>query len=122
MTTFFQELPGEIFDSARVDGSNNLQLYWHIAMPMAQPALASSTIYLFLGFWNEFSLAMIAIKSSRFMSIPLAMASLAYGRADVVPWGLLATAIVVSSIPVTIMFLIFQKQLVRGLAEGALKG
>jgi ABC-type glycerol-3-phosphate transport system permease component len=122
LTTFFQELPSEVLDSARVDGCNNLRLYWNIMMPMAQPALASSIIYLFLNFWNEFSLAMIAVKDSELMNIPLAMASLAYGRSDVVPWPLLATGIVVSSIPVSIIFLIFQGQLVRGLADGAVKG
>jgi ABC-type glycerol-3-phosphate transport system permease component len=122
LTTFLRELPKEIFDSARVDGCGNFNLFRYIAMPMAQPAVASCIIFLFLGLWNEFPLALIAISDPKLMNVSVALASLAQGRADAVPWPLLATAIVLGSIPVTVVFVLFQGQLVQGLSEGAVKG
>jgi ABC-type glycerol-3-phosphate transport system permease component len=122
LTTFLRELPKEIFDSARVDGCGNFSLFRYIAMPMAQPAVASCVIFLFLGLWNEFPLALIAISDPQLMNVPVALASLAQGRADAVPWPLLATAIVIGSVPVTVVFVLFQGRLVQGLSEGAVKG
>jgi ABC-type glycerol-3-phosphate transport system permease component len=122
LTTFFRGLPKEVLDRARLDGCGNFQLFRYIVMPMSTPAVATCIILLFLTVWNEFPLAVITLQAPDLWNIPVALSTVQGGRAEQVPWQLIAAAIVIGSIPITAVFLLFQRRLVAGLTEGAVKG
>jgi ABC-type glycerol-3-phosphate transport system permease component len=121
MTTYFRGLPREVLESARQDGANNVQLFQFIALPMARPALATSVILQFLSIWNEYPLALVAIQNPQLWNLSLALSSIQQGRSAQVPWELIGAAIVIASIPVTLVFIAFQRQVVEGLIEGSVK-
>lgn len=122
LVTYFRGLPGEVFESARLDGANNIQVFRHVALPMAWPAVATSVILLFLTVWNEYPLALVGVgNNAQLWNVPLAMASLQAGFTAEIPWTTMAATIVATSVPVTVVFVVFQRRLVSGL-EGSVRG
>jgi len=122
LTVFFRDLPPEVLDRARLDGCGNFALFRHIVMPMSIPALSTCVILVFLAVWNELPMALVTLQSNSLWNIPLALSTIEGGRAEQVPWQMIAAAIVIGSVPITAVFLLLQKRLVAGLAEGAVKG
>ena len=122
LTVFFRDLPQEVLARARLDGCGNFRLFRYIVMPMSIPALSTCVIIMFLAVWNELPMALITLQKNSLWNIPIALSTIEGGRAQEVPWQMIAAAIVIGSIPITIVFLLLQKRLVAGLTEGAVKG
>jgi ABC-type glycerol-3-phosphate transport system permease component len=120
MKGFFEELPRELEEAARIDGANDLRIFWQIMLPLTRPALATISIFLFLQNWNEFLFALTFITESAMRTLPTGIYSLLsnefYGN-----YGLLAAALVLFSLPVLVLYFIFQQQFIEGLTAGALK-
>ena len=120
MKAFFEELPRELEEAARIDGAHDFRIFWQIMLPLTRPALATISIFLFLQNWNEFLFALTFITDSAMRTLPTGIYALLsnefYGN-----YGLLAAALVLFSLPVLILYFIFQQQFIEGLTAGALK-
>jgi ABC-type glycerol-3-phosphate transport system permease component len=120
MKAFFEELPRELEEAARIDGANDFRIFWQIMLPLTRPALATISIFLFLQNWNEFMFALTFITDSSMRTLPTGIYALIssefYGN-----YPLLAAALVLFSVPVLVLYFIFQQQFIEGLTAGALK-
>jgi raffinose/stachyose/melibiose transport system permease protein len=120
MKGFFEELPRELEEAARIDGAGDFRIFWQIMLPLTRPALATISIFLFLQNWNEFLFALTFITDNAMRTLPtgiyVLISSEFYGN-----YGLLAAALVLFSLPVLVLYFIFQQQFIEGLTAGALK-
>lgn len=116
---FMLSIPQSIDESARIDGCNDWQLFTKITLPLIKPAIATLVILDFLSTWNEYFLSTIFITDDRLRSVPSGLASF-FGEAGA-DYPLLCAAIIISIIPVLIVYLLFQRYFVEGTA-GAVKG
>lgn len=117
---FFEELPQELFEAALLDGATAWQAFRFIAVPLARPALATVTIFTFLGAWDEFTWALTVLNEPDLYTLPVALRF--FQRAHGTEWGLVFAASTIAVIPVMIVFLMFQRHFVSGLMLGGTKG
>lgn len=117
---FFKSLPDELGDAGRIDGCNPLQIYWHIYLPLAQPALVTLGIFAFMYHWNEFLLPLIYLNTQTQFTLPLMLASFQNGYTT--EWALLMAAATIALIPVIIVYIFGQRYFVQGIALTGLKG
>ncbi|NJO41889.1 MAG: carbohydrate ABC transporter permease [Cyanobacteria bacterium RU_5_0] len=122
MRTFFQQLPRDLEDSAKVDGYSTWQMLLQILLPMTIPALATTGILTFIAAWNEFLFALTFITRESMKTIPVAVAQLSGSSIFEIPYGAQAAATVIGTIPLVILVLLFQRRIVQGLTSGAVKG
>ncbi len=117
---FFQAIPMELEQAMQVDGAGAFTRYWRLILPLAKPALATATIFTFLGSWDEFAWALTIINTPSKRTLPLAIA-LFQGQNSTL-WGLVFAASIIAVVPVIVVFLLFQRYFVQGLTAGAVKG
>ncbi|MBW4650359.1 MAG: carbohydrate ABC transporter permease [Kastovskya adunca ATA6-11-RM4] len=122
MRSFFQQLPKDLEDSARVDGYNTVQMLLRIVLPMTLPALVTTGILTFIAAWNEFIFALTFITRESMKTIPVATAQLSGASVFEIPYGPIAAATVVGTLPLVVLVLLFQRKIVQGLTAGAVKG
>lgn len=117
---FFEEIPQELFDAAAIDGSGPLRTFVSIALPLARPALAAAVIFSFSGNWDEFVWALTSTNDPSLYTLPVALQQfyVAHGTTN---WGVVFAGSVIAALPVIVIFLVFQRYFVSGVA-GALKG
>ena len=120
MRQFFETLPRDLFDAARVDGMNEFGLFWYIGLPLVRPALAALGIFAFIGNWNAFLWPLIISKSAEMRTVPVGVA-LFSGEAGTA-WNLIMATNAMAIIPVLIVFFIFQKQIIEGVVLTGTKG
>lgn len=120
MAAFFESIPVELEDAARIDGCNRLQTLWKIIMPISAPGLVSTGLFVFLTAWDEFFFALILTSTVSAKTVPVAIAEFT-GR-YVVDVGGMMTGGVLAAIPPVLLSLIFQRYIVSGLTAGAVKG
>lgn len=120
LRNFFQSVPGEIKDAARIDGAGHLQMFMRIMLPLARPSLATIAIFYFMWIWNEFIYPLVYMQSQEKYTIPLGV--LFFNGKYTIDWGLQMAALTVATIPPLIVYYLFQKQFIRGILAGALKG
>lgn len=120
LKTFFDEIPKEIEESAKVDGCSTIGIWWHIAMPLAKPAIAVIVIFNTLAVWNEYILAMIILQDKS--KIPLQRGLMIFQGAHFTEYSLLMAGITISVIPIIAMYLFMQKYIIEGITAGAVKG
>jgi ABC-type glycerol-3-phosphate transport system permease component len=118
---FFEGIPKEIKESAKIDGATDFVMFLKIILPLSKPAIATCLIFLFLEIWNEFLYALIFLQKSNLQTIPIAIAKIGSGRFHI-PLGTYAASIMITTIPVIIIFLVFQKWFIKGITQGAIKG
>ncbi|MHB0856400.1 MAG: carbohydrate ABC transporter permease [Anaerolineae bacterium] len=119
LTNFFKGVPQALLDQAKIDGASHWSVYSRIMMPLARPAIATVGIFLFLGNWNELIIALTMIQNDMRKTVPLGLVNfVGQYRID---YGQLAAALAWATLPVLIVYVIFQRQFVRGLTAGALK-
>lgn len=116
---FFLGIPKELEDAARIDGAGIFTIFRQIALPLVQPAMASLAIFTFLRSWNEFTWPLIVISKNDMMTLPVALAR--FLSAYRVEYGVVMSAAAFSAIPLIIVFFIFQRQIVQGIALTGLK-
>ena len=117
---FFAAIPPELEQAMEVDGANAWTRYWRLILPLSKPALATATIFTFLGSWDEFAWALTIINTPGNRTLPLAIA-LFQGQNSTL-WGLVFAASAIAIVPVIVVFLVFQRYFVQGLTSGAVKG
>lgn len=117
---FFDGIPKELEESAKVDGCGRLGVFWHIMLPLARPALGVVALLTSLSAWNEFLLAYLVF--SRHELMPLQRGLLAFHGAHLTEYPLLMAGMVISIVPIVIIYLIMQRNIIRGITAGALKG
>jgi len=120
LKTFFDDLPKELEDSARIDGCGRLRVYWHIALPLARPAIAVLAIFNILAVWNEYLLAMLVLSDKHLM--PLQRGLMVFQGAHITQYPLLMAGIVITILPVLVVYLMLQKHIIKGITAGAVKG
>ena len=122
MRSFFQQLPKDLEDAARVDGHNTGRMLLEIVLPMTIPALVTTGILTFISAWNEFIFALTFITREDMKTVPVAGAQLGGASPFEVPYGPIAAATVLGTIPLVLLVLFFQRRIVQGLTAGAVKG
>lgn len=122
LTTFMRELPKELEEAAIVDGAKPFTIVTKVFMPLLGPALATTGLLAFIAAWNEFLFALTFTLSSEMRTVPVAIALISGASAYELPWGNIMAASVIVTVPLIILVLIFQRQIVSGLTAGAVKG
>jgi multiple sugar transport system permease protein len=119
LRAFFERIPVELDEAMLIDGAGAWRRYWNLAIPLAKPALATCGIFTFLGSWDEFVWALTVINdvASRTLPIGIALFRGQHGTS----WGLVFAASVIAVVPVIVVYVAFQRQLVSGLTSGAIK-
>jgi len=121
MRQFMQSVPNELLDAGRIDGLGEFGLYWRVALPLVRPALAALCILTFLGNWNAFLWPLIVIQDPLMRTLPVGLSQFSYGEAGS-RWELIMTGASIATLPVLIVFAVFQRQIIRGIALTGLKG
>jgi multiple sugar transport system permease protein len=116
LTSFFREIPDDIFDAARLDGCTPWQIFLRVYLPLSWPALATCAILVFIFCWNELLFALSFISTPERRTIPPAIALFAGEHVE--PWGQIAAASVVATVPLAALTFLFQKRIVAGLTAG----
>lgn len=121
LTSFIQQLPLEVEESAYIDGANLFQRMFRIVLPMAKPAFATTSIFVFLWSYNDLFLQMIVIKDTEKMPISVILREISslHGGTD---FGLMSSSVTLIIIPILIVYFILQKNIIAGLTAGAIKG
>ncbi len=119
MKTFFDDIPAEVEEAARLDGCSEWLMFSRVSLPMALPGLVTAAIFIFIFSWNELLFAMI-LSAGKFSTLPAMIPSLAMHTGTM--WGEVAAAAVVQTIPVIVFTFVAQRHLIRGLTFGAVKG
>ncbi len=122
LTTFFRSIPLDIEEAAKVDGFGRLQILRRIVLPLAAPALATTAILVFIFAWNEFLFALSFMTNDRMKTVTAGIATLSGTTMHELPWGPISAAVVVSTLPLILLVLIFQRRIIHGLTAGASKG
>jgi len=120
-TTFVKSLPRELDEAAEIDGCNGISAFWKVIFPALKPATASFVILNGFGVWNNYAQAVFFLQSRNKQNIPQAL-SVFFQQFGGSKWHLVATTAAIAIVPVVMIFLIFQKQFVQGLTDGAVKG
>ena len=120
MRQFMGTMPDDLIDAARVDGKGELRIFFIVVLPLVTPALAILAIFNFIGNWNAFLWPLIAVTTPRMFTLPVGLANFS-GEAGS-NWQAIMTGATVSMLPLVVVFLIFQKQIVKGIAMTGLKG
>jgi multiple sugar transport system permease protein len=118
---FFLTIPPELTDAARVDGANELQIYWRIVLPLARPALASLAILAFVWSWNDYETPLVMLTTESRFTIPLGLTSY-IDESGGFSAALIMAGAVSSVVPIFVVFLILQRQFIQALARSGLKG
>ncbi len=118
---FFESVPRDLEDAAKIDGAGYFLIYWRIILPLAQPALAALAILTFNTQWNNFFGPLIFISSPDNMTLPLGLTFLS-GQNGATSSGIIMAGVTMAMLPVLIMFLIFQKQLIQGISFTGVTG
>ena len=118
---WFNTIPRDLEDAARLDGCSPWQIFWNVFLPLSTPALAALSIFVFITSWNSFMWPLISTYSESMRTLPVGLAALKAGFTDNTDWPLLMAASAISILPVLAVFLIGQKQFMRGLLSGSLK-
>ncbi len=116
---FFLTLPKELEDASVIDGSSRFRTYLQIIVPLSRPAFAALGIFSFLESWNNFMWPLIVITKTRLMTIPLGLAM--FIQPERVFWNLMMAAVMVSIVPMVIVFLLGQRQFIQGITLSGLK-
>jgi multiple sugar transport system permease protein/raffinose/stachyose/melibiose transport system permease protein len=120
LKTFFDKMPGELEDAARIDGCSKLGIWWHVALPLAKPVLAVVVVFNALNVWNEYILALIIFDSRKFM--PLQVALQTFRGEFVTNYPLLMAGLTITALPIILVYLLMQKYIVKGVTSGAVFG
>lgn len=119
LTNFFRNVPDEIYRAARVDGCTRFQAFYKVILPLSAPGLFATAILVFIYAWNEFLFALTFTSTTASRTIPVEIAQ--FPGLHEVPWGDIAAATIVVTLPLVAVALLFQRRIVEGLTAGAVK-
>jgi multiple sugar transport system permease protein len=120
MKQFFETVPDDFLEAARIDGLNEFQIWWKVAMPLVTPALSALAIFTFLGNWTAFFWPLIVTNSRELYTLPVGLSSFAVEQS--IQWEMIMTGSALATIPTLLVFLFLQRYIVRGVMLAGLKG
>ncbi len=120
MRQSFLTLPNELRDAAALDGYGHWRFLWRVAVPLARPAVAALTVFAFLAAWNQYLWPLLITKDEKLRTVQIGLNQLKQSSIDQL--NIVFAGAIIAVIPLVILLLFFQKQLVRGLTAGAVKG
>ena len=118
--TFFDKMPRELEDAARIDGCTKFGIWWNVALPLAKPVLAVVVVFNALNVWNEYLLALLIFDSRSLM--PLQVALMTFQGEYITRYHLLMAGLTITAIPIIIVYCLMQKYIVKGVTQGAIVG
>ncbi|MFC4600693.1 carbohydrate ABC transporter permease [Cohnella hongkongensis] len=116
---FIEAIPSELIEAARMDGASEFRTFWSLVIPQIKPALSALAIFSFMAAWNNYLWPLIILNEESKMTVPLALVF--FNGQNVVNYNVVMSAAVLIMIPVVIIFLIFQKQFIKGLTMTGFK-
>ena len=119
MTQFFARVPSEYQEAARIDGAGRWRVFWSIMLPLARPAMASLAIFTFVLTWNDYLWPLVVSTEREMFTVTTGLASLQSNFAAAEEVGSLMARGLVGSLPLIVLFLVFQRQLIRGITLGS---
>jgi trehalose/maltose transport system permease protein len=122
LTTFIRQVPVELEEAARVDGIGLGTMLWRVFLPLCWPGVVTTALLTFIAAWNEFLFALTFTLTNDQRTVPVAIALLSGGSQHELPWGNIMAASVMVTLPLVGLLLVFQRRIVSGLTEGAVKG
>jgi ABC-type glycerol-3-phosphate transport system permease component len=120
MRQFFATVPDDLIAAARLDGLNEFQIWWQVALPLVTPALSALAIFVFLGNWTAFLWPLIVTSSKSLYTIPVGLA--AFSGEFQTEWEMVMTGASVATLPVLLVFILLQKYIINGVMLAGLKG
>jgi multiple sugar transport system permease protein len=120
LTSFFNTVPAELREAARVDGASEWTVYWRIFIPIGRPAFVALLVLEFTWIWNDLLWGLVLVQSND--KRPVTVGILNFQGEHTVAWPLIAAGAVVAALPTVMVFLLFQKHFIRGMTMGAVKG
>jgi len=120
MKGFFDTIPIELGEAALIDGATPTQAFLRVVLPLARPVLSITALFGFLAGWNEYIMAQTILSSSQAYTVPVGLFIIQSDKST--PWGYFAAGSLIVSIPVLVLFLALQRNLISGLASGGVKG
>jgi arabinogalactan oligomer/maltooligosaccharide transport system permease protein len=121
MKGFFDTIPQELDESARVDGATPAQIFWGVVLPLAAPVLVVVALISFVFTFNEYVIASAILQTNDHFTMPVGMRGFIDGQYNQA-WGPFAAGALMAAIPVTLLFLFLQRWIVSGLTAGSVKG
>ncbi|MFV0251757.1 MAG: carbohydrate ABC transporter permease [Beutenbergiaceae bacterium] len=117
---FFDQVPIELEDAARIDGAGRFRIFWSVVLPLSRPILASVAIFVFIGAWNNFLWPFIVINDTALMTLPTGLETVisAYG----IQYAQTMAQAVLAALPLILVFLVFQRQIIKGVATSGFGG
>lgn len=119
LKVYLDALPEELFDAARIDGAGDGRMFLAVALPLLRPGLATVAIFSALACWNEFLLALLYIQNDELKTIPTGL--LAFSSRYVTDYSLLFSALSIVTIPMVVIYVVFNRQIVEGITAGSVK-
>ncbi|MEV8252688.1 carbohydrate ABC transporter permease [Rhodoglobus sp. NPDC076762] len=119
LKVYLDAVPQELFEAARIDGASDVRVFGSIALPLLRPGLATVAIFSALSSWNEFLLALLYIQDDALKTIPTGL--LAFSSRYVTDYGLLFSALSIVTLPMIVIYIVFNKQIVEGITAGSVK-
>lgn len=120
MKRFYDSIPQDLIEAGMLDGANDFQRWWKICVPISKSSMAAVGIFTFINSWNNFLWPFLSITSEKMMTLPVGIPQ--FQGANLSEFTLPMTISVVASVPAIIMFLIFQKHIIKGIAMSGIKG
>jgi raffinose/stachyose/melibiose transport system permease protein len=120
LRSFFLTVPRDLEDAARLDGCTRAGVFWHVMFPLARPTLAVVATFSFVGTWNEFLFALTFIQERALKTLPIGLMD--FVGEVTTDWVLISAGLVIATLPVLIVYIVFQKQIIQSMMGGALRG
>jgi multiple sugar transport system permease protein len=121
MRQFIMQLPDDLLDAGRIDGAGELRIFRQIILPLCGPALATLGILTFLGSWNSFLWPLVVAQTQNYYTLPVALALFSNNQQFIPNYGVLMAGATVVVVPVLIVFLVFQRRFIEGIASTGIK-
>lgn len=119
---FMMTLPHELDEAAEIDGANPLQLFWYVILPLSRPAVATITVFLFVGQWNNLVQPLLYLQRAELFTMPIYVAQKNNLQESPIPWQDIMSASVLFVIPVMIVFILTQRYFIEGISMTGSKG
>jgi ABC-type glycerol-3-phosphate transport system permease component len=120
-TTFFSQIPNDIFESAEMDGANEAQIFARFILPLSRPIIATVLIISFVNQWNDYLWSKLVLIDEDLQTLPVVLVSMTDYLGETLSYGIPFAGYVLSSIPLVLIFIFGSKQLIAGLTSGAVK-
>lgn len=120
LQSFFRGLPHELGDSARVDGCNEFQVFWRVLLPLARPAVSSLVVFQFMWTWNAYLMPLLLLNQEALRPITLGL--MFFQGRYTSDYALISAGVTIVTLPIILVYIVMQRQFLRGLTAGALRG